>query len=420
VLAQSVLAAAWPLALQQVAVLGCGALVVRATSRTFVMSERAKTSAPTRSKSRSSEVLGPRALNRALLARQMLLHRENLSAAKAIEHLVGMQAQVPTAPYIGLWSRLEGFEAEELAQLILKRRAVRMALMRSTIHLVTSRDAFALRPLVQPVIERSHNGQYRKYLTGVEREALVVAARVLLDEKPRLLKEVAVLLGQQWPGVNALALSSAVRAWVPLVQPPPRGVWGKGGVAVHASASTWLGATPVAAMTLDDLVVRYLGAFGPATVMDVQAWAGLTKLREVVERLRPRLRTFRDESGKELFDLPDAPRPDPDTPAPPRFMPEYDNIFLAYANRSRIGNAKHGAMLSTETGMVQALLVDGFVAGTWRIVQKGGKTMLLVEHFEPVSKRNGMAVVEEGERLLQFVAPDVPNVGIVFRAYQRK
>ena len=241
-----------------------------------------------------------------------------------------------------------------------------------------------------------------------------------MDEKPRLLKEVAVLLGQQWPGVNALAISSAVRAWVPLVQPPPRGVWGRGGVAVHASAATWLGATRAAAMTLDDLVLRYLGAFGPATVMDVQAWSGLTKLRDVVERLRPRLRTFRDESGKELFDLPDAPRPDPDTPAPPRFMPEYDNIFLAYANRSRIGSAKHGAMLSTETGMVQALLVDGFVAGTWRIVQKAGKAMLLVEHFEPVSKRNGVAVVEEGKRLLQFVAPDVHNVGIVFRAYKRK
>jgi Zn-dependent protease with chaperone function len=385
------------------------------------MPARPKTSASARGKLSSDQILGPRALNRALLARQMLLARARMPAAKTIEHLVGMQAQVPTAPYIGLWSRLEGFQADELAQLILKRQAVRMALMRSTIHLVTARDALALRPLVQPVIERSHNSQYRKHLTGVDREALVTAARALLEEKPRLLNEIAKLLGEQWPRASALALSSAVRAWVPLVQPPPRGIWGEGGVAVHASAATWLSATRSATMTLDEMVLRYLAAFGPATVMDVQAWSGLTKLREVVERVRRRLRTFRDESGKELFDLPDAPRPDPDTPAPPRFMPEYDNIFLAYADRSRVGYPKYGAMLSTETGPVQGLLIDGFLAGTWRIVRESGAAMLLVEHFAPrVSRRNGIAICEEGKRLLEFAAAGVHNVGIVFRTYRPK
>lgn len=384
------------------------------------MPARPKARPAAQSKRSSDQALGPRELNRALLARQMLLRREKVSAANAIEHLVGMQAQVPTAPYIGLWSRLESFQHDELAQLILERRAVRMALMRSTIHLVTARDALALRTLMQPVIERSHNGQYGKRLTGIDREAVVVAARALLDEKPRLLSDVAKLLGERWPGVDAVALSGAVRAWVPLVQPPPRGIWGKGGLAVHASAATWLSAIRAATMTLDEMVLRYLAAFGPATVMDVQAWSGLTKLRETVERLRPRLRTFRDESGKELFDLPDAPRPDADTPAPPRFMPEYDNIFLAHADRSRIGDSKYGAMLSTENGMVQGLLIDGFVAGTWRIVRARGHVTLRIEHFEQLTKQNRIAVADEGRRLLEFAAADARNVDIEFAPYRRK
>ena len=245
-------------------------------------------------------------------------------------------------------------------------------------------------------------GSIASYLTGVDQEALIAAARAELAEGPKLLKDVADALGERWPGVNRLAIASAVRAWIPLVQPPPRGIWGKGGVATHAPAAEWLAATSARAMTIDDLVLRYLRAFGPATVMDAQAWSGLTKLREVVERLRPRLRTFRDERGRELFDLPDAPRPPAETPAPPRFMPEYDNIFLAHADRSRIGDPRHGAILSTETGMVQALLIDGFVAGTWRIVRERANATLVVEHFDRMSKTNRTAVVAEGRRLLEF------------------
>jgi Winged helix DNA-binding domain len=364
-------------------------------------------------------VLGRRALNRALLARQMLLAREKMPASRAIERLVGMQAQVATAPYIGLWSRLEEFRTDELAQLILERRAVRMALMRSTIHLATARDALALRTLVQPVIERSHNGQYRKYLTGVDQEALIAAARAELADGPKLLKDVADAVGERWPTVNRLAVASAVRAGIPLVQPPPRGIWGQGGVATHAPAAEWLGATSARAMTIDDLVLRYLRAFGPATVMDAQAWSGLTKLREVVERLRPRLRTFRDERDRELFDLPDAPRPPAETPAPPRFMPEYDNIFLAHADRSRIGDPRHGAILSTETGMVQALLIDGFVAGTWRIVRERANATLVVEHFDRMSKTNRTAVVAEGRRLLEFAASDASHARVALAPYAR-
>src|ERR671911_1971374 len=274
---------------------------------------------PSKDSSRGREgahvVLGPRELNRATLERQMLLRRRKLSAVEAIEHLVGMQAQAPAPPYVGLWTRLEDFHPDDLACLILERRAVRIALMRNTVHLVSARDCLALRPLMQPVFDRTlySTRANRAHLKGVEIEALVVAGRALLEERPRTAKELGELLREQWPERDAAALARAIRHLVPLVQVPPRGVWGKSGPAAHTTAEAWLGRPLDRDPSLEEMVVRYLGAFGPATVKDAQTWSGLTRLGEVVERLRPRLSTFRDEHGRELFDLPDAPRPDPDT-----------------------------------------------------------------------------------------------------------
>jgi hypothetical protein len=165
---------------------------------------------------------------------------------------------------------------------------------------------------------------------------VAAAARALVEEQPRTLSTLARLLDERFPGRDAFALGQAIRAWVPLVQVPPRGVWGKSGCAAHTSVEGWLGRVPSLGFSLEDLILRYLAAFGPGTVKDVQTWSGLTRLREVIERLRPRLVTFRDEHGAELFDLPDAPRPDPDTPAPPRFLYDYDNLLLSHADRSRV------------------------------------------------------------------------------------
>jgi hypothetical protein len=345
-------------------------------------------------------VLSQRALNRALLARQFLLERSAHSVPAALERLVGLQAQAPYAPYVGLWTRLADFRPADLAALLNERQAVRIALMRSTIHLVTAQDCLALRPLVQPALERGLNGTFGRRLAGLDRAALAAAGRALVEEQPQTFSALGAQLAEQWPERDPEALANAIRALVPLVQIPPRGVWGAGGLAIHTSAESWLGQPLHPNPSIETTVLRYLAAFGPATVADAQAWSGLTGLRPVLERLRPQLRAFRDEAGRELFDLPDAPRPDPDSPAPPRFLPEYDNLLVSHAVRTRVVADGYFQRAFTRG----AFLVDGFVAGAWKVERNQGGAHLLVEPFEPIAPTDRTALAEEGERLLRFVA----------------
>ena len=283
------------------------------------------------------EVLSRRALNRATLARQLLLRRAELPVLDAVGHLVGLQAQVPHNPYTALWSRLAGFRPEALSELFERREVVRIGLMRGTIHLVTAGDCLLLRPLMQPVFEgqlwrhRDHSPALRE----LDLEPIVELGRMVLAERPRNGTELRAIFAERFPGLDPAALVYACQMRLALVQPPPRGLWGRSARVTWTTAEAWLGRPLAAAPSLDDVVLRYLGAFGPATVADAASWSRLTGLREVVERLRPQLETFRDERGRELFDLPDAPRPDPDTPAPPRFLPEYDNVLLSHADRAR-------------------------------------------------------------------------------------
>jgi Winged helix DNA-binding domain len=350
--------------------------------------------------------LDRRALNRALLERQLLLRRAAMPAAEAIERLVGMQAQLPTSPYAGLWSRLEGFRHEELAGLIGDRRAVRLAMMRSTVHLVTADDCVALRPLVQPALDRNlrTGSPYGRRLVGVDVGELVVAGRALVEERPRTQSELGRLLEERWPAVDGTSLAYAVRALVPLVQVPPRGIWGAGGLARCTTAEFWLGRPLEARPSLDGMVLRYLAAFGPATAADMQTWSGLTRLGEVMERLRPGLCVFADEHGRELFDVPDGPRPGSGVPAPVRFLPEFDNLLLSHADRTRVVADAHRPLFNRGNLLMPSFLVDGFVRGAWRATVARGEATLLVEPFEPLDPAEWAAVREEGLALLAFLA----------------
>jgi Winged helix DNA-binding domain len=315
-------------------------------------------------------VLDRRALNRALLARQHLLRRAELPVPAAVEGLVGLQAQAPDPPYVGLWTRLAGFRQDDLARLFETREVVRIALWRGTIHLVTARDCQALRPLVRPVMRRAFAATpFGRDLAGVDLAALATAGRALVEERPRTFQELGRDLSVRWPDRDPAALAQAIRAYVPLVQVPPRGIWGASGPAAHTSAESWLGTPLEPDPSPDRALLRYLAAFGPATVRDAQKWSGLTRLAEVARRLRPGLVTFRDEAGAELFDLPDAPRPDPDTPAPPRFLPEYDNVWLSHDDRTRVLPPGSGKPWDAyvKGDFFGPLLVDGFYRATWSV-----------------------------------------------------
>jgi hypothetical protein len=352
-------------------------------------------------------VLSRRALNRATLERQFLLRRHRLTAHEAIEHLVGLQAQTPHTWYAGLWTRLAGFDPAEASALLTERRAVRMALMRSTIHLVTARDALALRPLLQPMIERSTRAVFGKRVSGIDLDALAAAGRNAVEEKPRTFSELGRILGEGWPGRDQAALAQTVRAALPLVQVPPRGVWGASGSARHTSAEAWLGEPLRGDYPLESMLLRYLAAFGPASVRDMQTWSGLTRLAGPAERLRPRLVTFRDENGVELFDLPDAPRPDPDTPAPVRFLYDFDNLLLSHADRSRVvTDAYREQNFDVHGPAPRLVLLDGFTAATWTLDIQRGTATLVIRPFAKPSREHADALAAEGAALAAFAAPE--------------
>ncbi len=357
-------------------------------------------------------VLSQRRLNRILLERQLLLSRRRMAVPAVVEHLVGMQSQSPRAAYIGLWARVSGFQPEALERLMLSRNAVRIVVMRSTIHLVTARDCLPLRELVQPAVARTSRHTNLRREAGVDEADLAEAGRTLVAAAPRTFAELGELLQARWPACDATALAMGVRELVPLVQVPPRGLWTSGGEARHADAEVWLDGKPRRRITLESLLLRYLAAYGPASALDAQAFTGLTGVRDVFARLRPRLRTFQDDTGRELFDLPDAPLPTARARAPARFLPEFDNVLLSHADRRRVLPDGTLSLLSLGNGLKPALLVDGFVAGSWKLHRTRRSAALEVRPFDTMHPRAREQVEEEGRRLLAFAAPTAERTAI--------
>jgi Winged helix DNA-binding domain len=350
-----------------------------------------------------ADTTSARALNRATLARQLLLERASLPALDAVQHLVGIQAQEPHDPYTALWSRLEGFRPEQLSELLESRQVVRIVVMRGTIHLVSAADALVLRPLMQPVLdgELARHPEFSPPLRDLDLEPVLAVARAALEERPLTGTELRAVLVERFPELDARALAYACRNHLALVQVPPRGLWGRRSQVRSTTLRHWLGRPLATAPSLEDVVLRYLGAFGPASPADVAAWSRLTGLRAVIEHLRPRLRAFRAENGRELFDLPDAPRPDPETPAPVRFLPEYDNALLSHADRSRFAAQGLRVAVTGEWVGRGAVLHDGVVVGSWR--REGAQ--VAVRFAVELPKRARAEIVAEGRRLAAFLSP---------------
>lgn len=341
----------------------------------------------------------------------MLLERAALGPVAAVERLAGLQAQEPGDPYVALHARLARFDPRALSRAIAGRELVRIVLMRGTVHLVTPADAATLRPPMQPVLD-AELARHPDVRASRPRDmgAVVDVARTLMSdpEAPVPMRALRAALEDRFPGEGAAGLAYACRNLLPLVQTPPRGLWGRGGQAAHVTLEAWTGRSLDTTASLDEAVLRHLAAFGPARAADLATWSGLTGMREVLEHLRPRLVTHRDERGRELFDVPGGPLPEPATPAPPRLLPEYDNALLAYSDRGRFHADEHGELEEAVGGSwarCGAALLDGTVLGPWHLDRRPGTATLVIRHLRRIARRAEGPLTTEARRVLRLLAP---------------
>ena len=365
----------------------------------------------------SSSPLSLRDLNRATLARQLLLVRQKKSVSDGLTRVAGLQAQLASPPYVGLWSRLQDFQREQLAEAFERHTVVRAPLMRGTLHAVTADDYAQFRAVLEPALYRAIEGMPDDRRKGIDAPALAAEARPFLEAEPRTQDDVRTFLAARHPKLDVRMMGHVVRLHLPLVQVPERGAgaWGFPSLPRFALADTWIG-RPIASSTNPrPLMRRYLAAFGPATARDFQTWSSLPAMRDEFERLRPELRVLTDENGRELFDLPDAPLPGGDAPAPARFLPEFDNLLLAHTDRTRvIADANRGRVFLPGLRVAATLLVDGFVAGTWTIERARKAAALVVTSFAALPKKTRDAVAIEGEQLVRFIEPDAHTFAVRF------
>jgi hypothetical protein len=362
-----------------------------------------------------ARVLTRRELNRALLARQLLLSRDARSPEAAIEQVAGLQAQLARPPFIGLWSRLSAFTREDLLHALHARTIVRVTAMRGTLHLMSARDYKAWRGPLQPALNRGIEGIVGAALAEMDLPAAEAAAKALLGKRPATFDAIRDHLAPRFGAVNVRHLAYALRMTLPLVQvPAPDLTWGYPGAAGFALADRWLETrVSTKAVSPATLVRRYLAAFGPASVADAQTWSGLPKLGPVFDAMRAELSTFRDERKRELFDVSEAPRPAADTPAAVRFVPDWDNVVMGHQDRSRVIADEHRARISSRNLQIAAtFLVDGMVAGSWSIARKGRAATLVMTPFVKIAKKDRTALEDEGERLIRFAEPEAKSVDL--------
>ena len=349
-------------------------------------------------------VLSRRDLNRALLARQLLLERHPLTAVEAVDRLGGLQAQSTASPYLSLWTRLEGFQRDELTEALTRRRLVKALLQRGTLHVATPRQYWTIMAVRRRLAASLWPPSYEARLPAARIERIAELVLAELDGRELTLKEVQRLLEPHArAGVPPTFLWRRVQGHSYVVHVPPSGIWGYGGRGVYtAAAGKVRGAPPEPVAAFDRLVRAYLAAYGPATKQDVGQWAGVPRLTPIAESLeRLTVRTFRGEDGKVLYDLPRVALPDPETPAPPRLVPRFDNLVLSHADRSRILGEIPPSRIVTKNGLVHAtILVDGFVVGTWQLER--GRVRL--EPFRTLDAAVKRALKDEAERLEAFVA----------------
>ena len=366
----------------------------------------------------ADRILTLRELNRATLSRQMLLERASLPVPEAIERLVGLQAQSALSPYVGLWTRVQNFERDDLAKLIEDRTIVKATMMRATLHLCTAGDYLRLRATLQPVLTQASDAITKTRGAGFDVDKVVEAARRYISEEPRTFADISTMLTELMPDADVGAMRYAARTHLPLVQVPVSAGWSYPGNPRFALAEEWLGMPVPTDEDIRALVFRYLAAFGPASVTDMQTWSGLAKLKDAFEKLKPDLQTYRDEQGRELFDLPDMPLADladSDTPAPERFLPEYDNLLLSHTKRTRIIADEHRPKVFLPGLRVRAtFLVDGFVRGGWKIEKAKGIATIVLEPFEALAKQSRSALSDEAERLVRFVEADAKGYHVRF------
>lgn len=365
----------------------------------------------------ADRILKLRELNRATLARQMLLRREKLSVPAAVERLAGMQAQLASAPFVGLWTRLENFKREDLAKQIEARSIIKATLMRATLHLFTTEDFLRFRATFQPVLSGARESIIKQRGGDFDQDRLLKAARKFIAEQPRTFAEISEMLAELMPDQDVGALRYTVRTQIPLVQVPISGGWSYPGKPAFTLAESWIGSKIPDKNNLRELVLRYLAAFGPASPTDMQTWCGysLPVLKAEFEKLKPELAVYRDEKRQELFDLPTVKLPGEDTPAPVRFLPEFDNLLLSHKKRSRVVPDEYRSKVYLPALRVAAtILVDGFVRGAWKVEKTKTAATLLIEPFDKLTKQDRAALTEEGEQLIRFIEPEAKSFDLKF------